>query len=64
MMIHSSFLTKESTVRAMSANGFTRACKRGQNRSVRASKRTEADTKVIEELCKEHDCNLDEVRPL
>nr|XP_056712832.1 retinoblastoma-associated protein [Euleptes europaea] len=50
----------KSTVSALSANGSTRTPRR-QNRSIRA-KQTDTDIKVIEELCKEHDCNLDEVK--
>ncbi|XP_077172720.1 retinoblastoma-associated protein isoform X2 [Paroedura picta] len=50
----------KSTVSALSANGSTRTPRR-QNVSLRASKQTDTDIKVIEELCKEHDCNLDEV---
>ncbi|KAJ7344451.1 hypothetical protein JRQ81_000401 [Phrynocephalus forsythii] len=44
-----------------SCGGSSRTCRQGQNRSSHTSK---ADTqiKVIEELCKEHDCNLDEVK--
>ncbi|XP_054837838.1 retinoblastoma-associated protein isoform X2 [Eublepharis macularius] len=52
----------KSTVSALSANGSTRTYTRSQNRSIRASKQTDTDTKVIEELCKEHDCNLEEVK--
>ncbi|KAL8173222.1 UNVERIFIED_CONTAM: Retinoblastoma-associated protein [Gekko kuhli] len=51
----------KSTVSALSANSLTRTPRR-QNRSMRASKQTDTDIKVIEELCKEHDCNLDEVK--
>ncbi|XP_060087784.1 retinoblastoma-associated protein [Heteronotia binoei] len=51
----------KSTVSALSANSATRTPRR-QNRSLRASKQTDTDIKVIEELCKEHDCNLDEVK--
>uniref|UniRef100_A0A674HWJ5 Retinoblastoma-associated protein n=1 Tax=Terrapene triunguis TaxID=2587831 RepID=A0A674HWJ5_9SAUR len=52
----------KSHVSAMSINGSTRAPRRGQNRSTRTSKQTETDTKVIEVLCKEYGCNLDEVK--
>lgn len=51
----------ESAVNTVSINGSTRTPRRGQNRSTRTSKQTDTDTKVIEVLCKEHDCNLDEV---
>ncbi|XP_066488547.1 retinoblastoma-associated protein isoform X2 [Tiliqua scincoides] len=50
------------SMNAMLANGSTRTCRRGQNRSVRTSKQTDTEIKVIEELCKEHECNLDEVK--
>uniref|UniRef100_A0A8C8SDG4 Retinoblastoma-associated protein n=1 Tax=Pelusios castaneus TaxID=367368 RepID=A0A8C8SDG4_9SAUR len=52
----------KSAVSAISVNGSTRTPRRGQNRSTRTSKQTDVDTKVIEVLCKEHDCNLDEVK--
>ncbi|XP_048705882.1 retinoblastoma-associated protein isoform X2 [Caretta caretta] len=52
----------KSHVSAMSINGSTRAPRRGQNRSTRTSKQTDTDTKVIEVLCKEYGCNLDEVK--
>ncbi|XP_067419214.1 retinoblastoma-associated protein isoform X1 [Emydura macquarii macquarii] len=52
----------KSAVSAVSINGSTRTPRRGQNRSTRTSKQTDTDTKVIEVLCKEHDCNLDEVK--
>lgn len=52
----------ESAVTAVTVNGSTRTPRRGQNRSTRTSKQVDTDTKVIEILCKEHDCNLDEVR--
>uniref|UniRef100_A0A670Y274 Retinoblastoma-associated protein n=1 Tax=Pseudonaja textilis TaxID=8673 RepID=A0A670Y274_PSETE len=46
---------------AVSGHGSSRTSRQGQNRSARTSK-TETDIKVIEELCKEYDCSLDEVR--
>ncbi|XP_033027496.1 retinoblastoma-associated protein [Lacerta agilis] len=46
---------------AMSINSSARTYRRTQNRSIRTSK-TDTEIKVIEELCKEHDCNLDEVK--
>ncbi|XP_030420889.1 retinoblastoma-associated protein isoform X1 [Gopherus evgoodei] len=52
----------KSHVSAMSVNGSTRAPRRGQSRSTRTSKQTDTDTKVIEVLCKEYGCNLDEVK--
>uniref|UniRef100_A0A8V0XHY1 Retinoblastoma-associated protein n=1 Tax=Gallus gallus TaxID=9031 RepID=A0A8V0XHY1_CHICK len=51
----------KSAVTALTVNGSTRTPRRGQNRNARASKQIDTDTKVIEILCKEHDCNLDEV---
>ncbi|KAI6078461.1 Retinoblastoma-associated protein [Aix galericulata] len=52
----------KSAVTAVTVNGSTRTPRRGQNRSTRTSKQVDTDTKVIEILCKEHDCNLDEVK--
>ncbi|XP_063190366.1 retinoblastoma-associated protein isoform X2 [Chroicocephalus ridibundus] len=52
----------KSAVTAVTVNGSARTPRRGQNRSTRTSKQTDTDTKVIEVLCKEHDCNLDEVK--
>ncbi|XP_026534830.1 retinoblastoma-associated protein isoform X2 [Notechis scutatus] len=46
---------------AVSGHGSSRTSRQGQNRSARTSK-TEIDIKVIEELCKEYDCSLDEVK--
>uniref|UniRef100_A0A8C0ANT2 Retinoblastoma-associated protein n=1 Tax=Buteo japonicus TaxID=224669 RepID=A0A8C0ANT2_9AVES len=46
----------------MTVNGSARTPRRGQNRNTRTSKQIDTDTKVIEVLCKEHDCNLDEVK--
>ncbi|OXB77230.1 UNVERIFIED_CONTAM: hypothetical protein H355_012597, partial [Colinus virginianus] len=51
-----------SAVTALTVNGSTRTPRRGQNRNARTSKQIDTDTKVIEILCKEHDCNLDEVK--
>ncbi|XP_010123988.1 PREDICTED: retinoblastoma-associated protein-like, partial [Chlamydotis macqueenii] len=53
-----------SAVTAVTVNGSARTPRRGQNRSPRTSKQIDTDTKVIEALCKEHDCNLDEVKNL
>ncbi|XP_044287727.1 retinoblastoma-associated protein isoform X3 [Varanus komodoensis] len=44
-----------------SNDGSSRTWRRGQKRNTRTSK-TDTDIKVMEELCKEHDCNLDEVK--
>nr|XP_020670607.1 retinoblastoma-associated protein [Pogona vitticeps] len=44
-----------------SGDGSVRTCRRGQNRNIHTTK-ADAEIKVIEELCKEHDCNLDEVK--
>ncbi|NXL89004.1 RB protein, partial [Alectura lathami] len=52
----------KSAVTAATVNGSARAPRRGQNRNTRTSKHIDTDTKVIEILCKEHDCNLDEVK--
>ncbi|XP_063173867.1 retinoblastoma-associated protein isoform X2 [Candoia aspera] len=49
------------SVTAVSGNGSSRTSRQGQNRSTRTSK-TDTDIKVIEELCKEYECNLDEVK--
>ena len=49
---------------AVTVNAPARTPRRGQNRSTRTSKQIDTDTKVIEVLCKEHDCNLDEVMPV
>lgn len=49
---------------AVTVNGSARTPRRGQNRNTRTSKQIDTDTKVIEVLCKEHDCNLDEVMPV
>lgn len=51
----------ESSVSAVTVNGSARTPRRGQNRSSRTAKQLDTDTKIIEILCKEHDCNLDEV---
>ncbi|RMC07139.1 hypothetical protein DUI87_16595 [Hirundo rustica rustica] len=52
----------ESSVSAVTVNGSARTPRRGQNRSSRTAKQLDTDTKIIEILCKEHDCNLDEVK--
>ena len=49
---------------AVTVNGSARTPRRGQNRNTCISKPIDTDTKVIEVLCKEHDCNLDEVMPV
>lgn len=56
-------LSAESSVPAVTVNGAARTPRRGQSRSSRTAKQLDTDTKIIEILCKEHDCNLDEVRP-
>lgn len=48
---------------AVTVNGSARTPRRGQNRSSRTAKQLDTDTKIIEILCKEHDCNFDEVMP-
>ncbi|NXG27222.1 RB protein, partial [Dromaius novaehollandiae] len=52
----------KSAVSAVTVNGSTRTPRRGQNRNTRTAKPSDTDTKVVEVLCKEHDCNLDEVK--
>ncbi|NWT31879.1 RB protein, partial [Cardinalis cardinalis] len=52
----------KSSVSAVTVNGSARTPRRGQSRSSRAAKQLDTDTKIIEILCKEHDCNLDEVK--
>ncbi|NXA14357.1 RB protein, partial [Sapayoa aenigma] len=52
----------KSAVTAATVNGSARTPRRGQNRSTRTAKQLDTDTKIIEILCKEHDCNLDEVK--
>lgn len=47
----------------VTVNGSARTPRRGQNRSSRTAKQLDTDTKIIEILCKEHDCNFDEVMP-
>lgn len=42
-------------------NGSPRTPRRGQNRSARTAKQQEQDSRIIDMLCKEHDCNIDEV---
>ncbi|XP_060640827.2 retinoblastoma-associated protein [Anolis sagrei] len=44
------------------SNSSIRTGRRSQNRNTRASKPDTDTIKVIEELCKTHDCNLDEVK--
>uniref|UniRef100_G3UL03 Retinoblastoma-associated protein n=1 Tax=Loxodonta africana TaxID=9785 RepID=G3UL03_LOXAF len=43
-------------------NGSPRTPRRGQNRSARIAKQLENDTRIIEVLCTEHECNIDEVK--
>ncbi|XP_032535227.1 retinoblastoma-associated protein [Chiroxiphia lanceolata] len=52
----------KSAMTAVTVNGSARTPRRGQNRSTRTAKQLDTDTKIIEILCKEHDCNLDEVK--
>ncbi|KAF2973865.1 hypothetical protein EK904_004707 [Melospiza melodia maxima] len=54
-------VSAESSVPAVTVNGSARTPRRGQSRSSRTAKQLDTDTKIIEILCKEHDCNLDEV---
>ncbi|XP_056650838.1 retinoblastoma-associated protein isoform X4 [Monodelphis domestica] len=55
-------LAKETAVSTSSINGSPRTPRRGQNRSARIARQPETDTRVIEVLCKEHECNIDEVK--
>ncbi|KAK7810391.1 hypothetical protein U0070_022154 [Myodes glareolus] len=43
---------------------YSKLERRGQNRSARIAKQLENDTRIIEVLCKEHECNIDEVESL
>ncbi|NWR47576.1 RB protein, partial [Regulus satrapa] len=52
----------KSSVSAVSVNSSARTPRRGQNRSSRTAKQLDTDTRIIEILCKENDCNLDEVK--
>ncbi|XP_074163812.1 retinoblastoma-associated protein isoform X1 [Sminthopsis crassicaudata] len=49
-------------VSTLSINGSPRTPRRGQSRSARITRQPETDTRVIEVLCKEHECNIDEVK--
>ncbi|XP_038617485.1 retinoblastoma-associated protein [Tachyglossus aculeatus] len=51
-----------NAVSVIPINGSPRTSRRGQNRSARLAKQLEHDTRVIEVLCKEHECNIDEVK--
>ncbi|NXI34127.1 RB protein, partial [Galbula dea] len=55
-------MLKEPYKSAVAVNGSARTPRRGQGRSTRTSKQADTDTKVMEVLCKEHDCNLEEVK--
>uniref|UniRef100_A0A8C5QSA3 RB transcriptional corepressor 1 n=1 Tax=Leptobrachium leishanense TaxID=445787 RepID=A0A8C5QSA3_9ANUR len=50
----------KSTVNSLSVNGPTRTSRRGQNRNRRASQLAVRDSRVIEVLCKENECPVDE----
>ncbi|XP_044524166.1 retinoblastoma-associated protein [Gracilinanus agilis] len=52
----------KTAVSTSSINGSPRTPRRGQNRSARIARQPETDTRVIEVLCKEHECNIDEVK--
>ncbi|XP_045145025.1 retinoblastoma-associated protein isoform X2 [Echinops telfairi] len=43
-------------------HGSPRTPRRGQNRSARTVRQLENDTRIIELLCKEHECNIEEVK--
>ncbi|XP_053311514.1 retinoblastoma-associated protein [Spea bombifrons] len=52
----------KSTVNGLSVGVPTRASRRGQNRNRSVSRQSETDTRVIEVLCKENECPVDEVK--
>ncbi|XP_075447276.1 retinoblastoma-associated protein isoform X2 [Ascaphus truei] len=52
----------KSAVNGLSVPGPARASRRGQNRNTRTSRQSETDTRVIEALCKENECHVDEVK--
>ncbi|XP_056418080.1 retinoblastoma-associated protein isoform X2 [Hyla sarda] len=52
----------KSAVNGTSVSGSTRASRRGQNRNTGTSQKSEADTKVIEALCKANECPVGEVK--
>ncbi|CAH2224085.1 retinoblastoma-associated isoform X1 [Pelobates cultripes] len=52
----------KSLVNSLSVNGPTRTSRRGQNRNRRASQVAVTDMRVIEVLCKENECPVDEVK--
>ncbi|NXH17058.1 RB protein, partial [Bucco capensis] len=55
-------MLKEPYKSAVAGNGSARTPRRAPSRSTRTSKQMDTDTKVMEVLCQEHDCNLDEVK--
>ncbi|KAM9031902.1 retinoblastoma-associated protein [Sarcophilus harrisii] len=52
----------KTAMSTLSINGSPRTPRRGQSRSARITRQPETDTRVIEILCKEHECNIDEVK--
>ncbi|XP_030056343.1 retinoblastoma-associated protein isoform X2 [Microcaecilia unicolor] len=54
----------KTAVSSISLNGPARTHRRGQSRNTRASKQMETNTRVIEALCKESDCCVDEVKDI
>ncbi|XP_069826245.1 retinoblastoma-associated protein isoform X2 [Dendropsophus ebraccatus] len=52
----------KSAVNGISVSGPTRSSRRGQNRNTATSQKSEADTRVIEALCKANECPVDEVK--
>nr|XP_033804009.1 retinoblastoma-associated protein isoform X2 [Geotrypetes seraphini] len=54
----------KTAVSNMSINGPGRTAKRSQNRNTLTSKQIETNTRVIEALCKENDCSVDEVKDI
>ncbi|KAM4796010.1 retinoblastoma-associated protein [Rhinophrynus dorsalis] len=52
----------KSAVDVLSGSAPTRSSRRSQNRNTRTSRQSETDTPVLEALCKENECRVDEVK--
>ncbi|XP_064413824.1 retinoblastoma-associated protein isoform X2 [Latimeria chalumnae] len=52
----------ETAVSEMTTNGSTRISRRSQTKNARNFKPVDGDSRVMEFLCKENECNLEEVR--
>ncbi|KAM3935643.1 retinoblastoma-associated protein [Leptodactylus fuscus] len=52
----------KNAVNGVSVSGPTRASRRGQNRNTWTSQQSQTDTRVIEALCRENECPVDEVK--